>query len=147
MTSVHIAVGLSVIVLNAAAGGLGAWSWWRARSAPAFWPLLRAAQAAVLVQAMLGGALVAIGERPGDDLHYLYGLLPLAVAFVAEQARAAAAETVLDSRGLESAQAVGALPEAEQRSVVSAILRREVGVMALSALAIVGLALRAAFGT
>jgi hypothetical protein len=39
---------------------------------------------------------------------------------------------------------VGALPEDEQRSVVIAILRREIGVMALSALVVVGLLARAA---
>jgi hypothetical protein len=147
MTAVHVAVGLSVIALNAAAGGLGAWSWWRLSPTAAFWPLLRAAQVAVVVQAALGGVLVALGRHPADDLHYVYGLLPLAVAFIAEQARAAAAETVLDARDLESAQAVGGLPPREQRLVVEAIVRREVGVMALSALAITGLALRAAFGT
>jgi hypothetical protein len=51
---------------------------------------------------------------------------------------------VLDARGYESAQAVGELPEAEQQSVVISILRREVGVMALGALVVVGLLARAA---
>ena len=44
-----------------------------------------------------------MGEH-ADDLHYVYGLLPLAVSFVAEQLRIVSAETVLASRGLESAQ-------------------------------------------
>jgi hypothetical protein len=39
-----------------------------------------------------------------------------------------------------------ALDEAEQRSIVLAIVRRELGVMALAALVILGLALRAEFG-
>ena len=47
----------------------------------------------------------------------------------------------------ESAQAVGKLSEAEQRSVVLAIVRRELGVCALGALVITGLLLRAAFGS
>ena len=63
-------------------------------------------------------------------------MLPVAVGFVAEQLRLASAQTVLDARDLEDAQAVGALPEAEQRSVVAAILRRELGVMAAAALVI-----------
>jgi hypothetical protein len=51
---------------------------------------------------------------------------------------------VLDTRGLGSAAAVGRLAEHEQRSVVTAILRRELGVMTLSAIVIVGLLARAA---
>jgi hypothetical protein len=55
----------------------------------------------------------------------------------------AAAQTVLDARGLEDGAAVGRLDEAGQRSVVRAILRREMGVMALAALVVAFLALRA----
>jgi hypothetical protein len=55
------------------------------------------------------------------------------------------AEQVLENRELPDAQAVGALPEAEQRSVVVAIMRRELGVMALAALVVAFLSLRAAF--
>ena len=51
---------------------------------------------------------------------------------------------VLDARGFESAQAVGRLPAIEQQDVVRAIVRREIGVMALAALVIVVLLLRAA---
>jgi hypothetical protein len=50
---------------------------------------------------------------------------------------------VLDARGLEDAQAVGRLDEDGQRSVVLAILRREMGVMTLAAVVVVFLALRA----
>jgi hypothetical protein len=62
---------------------------------------------------------------------------------VAEQLRLASADSVLRARGLESAQAVGELPEDRQHSVVLAIVRREIGVMTLSAAAICGLAIRA----
>ena len=58
--------------------------------------------------------------------------------------RVASAQTILDQRDLDSAQAVGALPEHEQRGVVIEIVRREIGVMALSAFVVVFLALRAA---
>jgi len=47
---------------------------------------------------------------------------------------------------LEDAQAVGRLDERGQRSVVLAIVRREIGVMALAALVVAFLALRA-YGT
>jgi hypothetical protein len=66
------------------------------------------------------------------------------VAFIAEQLRLASAQMVLDARGYESAQQVGELSEADQRSVVVGVLRREVGVMTLSALVVVGLLARAA---
>ncbi len=51
---------------------------------------------------------------------------------------------VLDARGFESAQAVGELPEEDQRRIVAAILRREVGVMTLAAFVVVVLLARAA---
>jgi hypothetical protein len=63
---------------------------------------------------------------------------------VAEQLRIASAQTILDQRDLADARAVGALGESEQRTVVAAILAREMGVMTLSALVVVFLALRAA---
>ena len=146
MTAVHAVLGLATTALFAAAGVLGAWRWYRVEPSQAFWRLLRSAQALLLLEVLDGGLLLALGRSPSDDLHYVYGLLPLAVSFIAEQLRIAAAETVLAARGYESAQAVGHAPEAEQRSVVLAIVRRELGATALAALVITGLLLRAAFG-
>ena len=83
------------------------------------------------------------GARPDDGLFWLYAVLPTAISFFAEQFRILAAQTVLEARGLEDAQAVGRLPEAEQRSVVLQIVRRELGVMALAAGVVAFLALRA----
>ena len=48
---------------------------------------------------------------------------------------------MLDQRGLADAQAVGRLPPSEQRHVVHAILRRELGVMTLACWVITFLAL------
>jgi hypothetical protein len=144
--AVHAAVGGAMALLFAAAGGLGAWRWWRVEASDGFWRLLRAAQVVMVLQAALGGVLLLAGARPADDLHYVYGLLPLGVSFVAEQLRITSAETVLAARGLESAQDMRALDEDAQRSIVLAIVRREIGVMALAALVILGLALRAEFG-
>jgi hypothetical protein len=142
-----VAGAIVVAALNAMAGALGAWLWRRhadGGSAGAFWVLLRVGQGSALTLAVAVGSLVAAGHSCSEHLFYLYALLPLAVAFVAEQLRVAAAQTILDQRGLEGAAAVGALPEAEQHELVAAIVRREVGVMAISAIVVVFLALRAA---
>lgn len=145
MPAVHAAVGFAVLALNLAAGALGAWRWYRVEPSPRFWRLLRAGQAAVLVEALDGGLLVLIGHHVAS-LHLLYGVLPLLVSFVAEGLRVGAAESVLGGRGYASAQEVGRRAPEEQRSVVRAILRREMGVMTASALVCVALAARAAFG-
>ncbi len=148
MTQAVVAGAIAVGALNALAGLLGAWLWYDGeaseRAAGAFWLALRAGQGSVLVLALAVGSLAAAGNYSNDQLFYLYALLPIAVALIAEQLRVASAQTVLDQRGLENAQAVGALAETEQRRVVVEIVRREIGVMALSALVVVFLALRAA---
>lgn len=133
-----------VAVANALPAALGAWRWYREQSSRGFWIALRVAQAVALAYAIAVGVLAAVGRSPSEQLFYLYALLPLAVAFVAEQLRLASAQTILDQRGLENAQAVGGLPEPEQHAIVAAIVRREMGVMALSALVVVFLAWRAA---
>ena len=144
MGTASAVAGAVVAALFALAGGLGAWRWYRVETSRAFWVLLRVAQAALAGYVVLVGVLVATGRRPDDDLFYVYALLPVGVSFVAEQLRIAAADTVLAARGLPDAQAVGRLDEAGQRSVVTAILRRELGVMAVAALVIAGLLVRAA---
>ncbi len=149
---------LVVAALNAVSGLIGAWVWHRGdlaagasadhstagRAVRTFWVLLRVGQGSALALALAVGSLAAVGNYSTEHLFYLYALLPLAVAFVAEQLRVASAQTILDQRGLEDAAAVGALPESEQQIVVLMIVRRETGVMALSALVVVFLALRAA---
>jgi hypothetical protein len=141
---VHIVVGSLAIGLNALAGLYGAWRWWRVEPESRwFWILLRAGQAVVVIEAVLGGIL-ELGHHKAPGLHLLYGLLPVAVALIAEQLRISSAQMVLDARGLDSPAAVGELPQDYQRSIVVTILRRELGVMTLSALVIVGLLIRAA---
>lgn len=142
MTAVHIALGFAVVAVNLAAGAWGAWAWWRERAAPGFWPLLRTGQALVAVEAVLGGALVLAGEDL-PPLHLVYGLTPLGVAFFAEQLRVVSAQTELDRRGLAGREAVAALSESDQRQLVRAIVRREIGVMAASALVVALLGMRA----
>ncbi|MBV9944273.1 MAG: hypothetical protein JO262_19245 [Solirubrobacterales bacterium] len=133
MKQVHLFVGVITIVLTGLAGAYGAWCWWRASQSAWFWRLLRASQIAVVIQAALGGVLLLTGHKP-PGLHVLYGVLPLLVSFFAEQLRISAAQMVLDQRGFESAQAVGKLPEPEQRAVVLAVMQREIGIMVIGAL-------------
>jgi hypothetical protein len=142
VTVVHIALGVALVAVNLAAGLWGLWGWWRHHHAPGFWPLLRVGQGLVVLQAADGALLLALGEDL-PELHLIYGLVPLGVSFLAEQLRLAAADTVLAQRGLEGRADVEALPEAEQRGLVNAILRREMGVMAASALVVTALGLRA----
>jgi hypothetical protein len=149
LTQAVVAGALVVTVLNAVPGALGATLWYRGLPLDGaagrwFWMLLRVGQGSALLLAIAVGSLAAAGNYSTDHLFYLYALLPLAVAFVAEQLRVSAAQMVLDQRGLDGAAAVGRLAEDQQRAVVAAILRRETGVMALSALVVVFLALRAA---
>jgi hypothetical protein len=143
-----VAGALAVAALNLVPAVVGAVAWYRAdpggRTARAFWVLLRIGQGSVLAFALAVGSLAAAGHTASEGLFYLYALVPLAVAFVAEQLRVASAQTILDQRELPDAAAVGALPESEQRLLVAAILRRETGVMTLSALVVAFLALRAA---
>jgi hypothetical protein len=146
MHDVAAAAALVVAAVNAVAGLFGGWRWWTVAPSRAFWVLARTGQAAAIALAVVAGIGAATGFDPADGLFWLYALLPVAVGFVAEQFRAAAAQTVLDARDLEDARAVGRLDEAGQRSVVLAILRRELGVMALAAIVVAFLALRA-YGT
>lgn len=138
MVGLHIAVGVLLIFLNAAAGIVGGVAWYRNRPSIPFWYLLRSAQAAVFLQALLGALLVVTDHEPEEGLHYLYGILPLVVSFIAEGARLDAAEREVGDLDPES------LTQAEQESLALAIVRREMGIMAVSCGVIFFLGLRAA---
>jgi hypothetical protein len=148
MNEAVVAGALAVATLNALAAADGLWSYWlgaeQEASGRAFWLLLRVGQGAVLTLAIAVGSLTAAGKHSRDHLFYLYALLPIAIALVAEQLRLAAAQAVLDDRGLEDSAAVGRLAEDEQHELMAAIVSRELRIMALSALVVVFLALRAA---
>ena len=144
MSGLVSGVAIAVAAINGGVGLYGAWRWYRVEPSRGFWWLLRGAQGAAVAFATLVGVLAIAGHSPRAKLFYLYALLPLAIGLIAEQLRAISAETVLQARGIESARAVGELPDAEQRSIVVAILRRELGVMAAAALVVCFLALRAA---
>ncbi|MDQ2629478.1 MAG: hypothetical protein M3Y75_00695 [Actinomycetota bacterium] len=138
MVGLHIAMGVILIALNGAAFAVGGIAWFRDRPSIPFWYLLRAAQASVFAQALIGGFLVAIGHEQDDGLHYLYGILPLVVSFIAEGARADAAHREIGETDYEN------LPTPEKETIALAIVRREMGIMAVSCGVILFLGLRAA---
>jgi hypothetical protein len=138
MVGLHIAVGFTVIALNLAAGLIGGIAWYRNLPSIPFWYLLRAAQVSVFVQALLGGLLIVTNHEASDNLHYLYGILPLVVSFIAEGARTGAAQRELGETDFE------ALPAETQEAIALQIVRREMGIMAVSCGVIFFLALRAA---
>ena len=138
MATLHLIVGVAVLATNLAAGAIGAIAWLRKRPSVGFWYVLRTAQGTVVAQVLLGAILVLSGHESPDDLHSVYGALPLLVSLLAEAARAGAAERELEGVDFDL------LPVDRQRSFALAIVRRETGIMAVSALVVFGLALRAA---
>ena len=138
MESLHLVVGVGVLITNLGAGLIGAIAWLRREPSVSFWYVLRVAQAAVVIQVMLGAVLLLLGNESPDDLHYVYGVLPLLISLLAEAIRAGAAERELEGVDFD------ALPKDRQHRFALAIVRRETGIMAVSALVVFGLALRAA---
>ena len=137
-------IALAVAVLSGLAAVVGIVIYTRALDGDLFWPLMRAAQAAAIVQAVFAGVAALLGDRPDSGLYWLYAALPVAVSLIAEQLRIGSAQSVLDAHDLPDAQAVGELDEAGQRAIVREILRRELGVMTAAAVVICFLAVRAA---
>jgi hypothetical protein len=129
-----------VLATNLVAAVWGAIGWARrdARASIVFWPLLRVAQATVVVQVVLGLLLVARGESAPDGLHIVYGVSPLIVSLVSEGMRAAVAQ-----RELEGVEDVDALERSEQVALAKRVALGEMGVMTVGALLILTLALRA----
>jgi hypothetical protein len=134
---VHLVVGVALIAANLVAGIWGGIEWLERRPSAGFWYALRVAQATVILQALLGLLLVFTGSE-GDELHILYGSLPLAVSLLAEVIRIGSAQQELGDLDIHS------LPEERQTQIALAILRRDTGIMAVSCLVIFLLALRAA---
>ena len=79
---------------------------------------LRAGQALVMLEAVIGAALLLDGHDL-PRLHLVYGLTPIAVSLPGRAAAASlATPTLLDQRGLEGGADVAKLPQAEQRAFV-----------------------------
>lgn len=137
MSSVHLVVGVCLLVANLVAGVWGGYSWFERRPTVGFWYALRIAQVTVMLQALLGLALAFSGHH-ADELHYLYGGLPLVISLLAELIRAGSAAQELGDLDFRS------LPEERQTQIAAAIVRRETGIMATACVVIFLLALRAA---
>lgn len=138
MVTVHLIVGIAVLATSLGAGLWGALVWYLRRPSVGFWYVLRASQAAVVIQVAVGGLLLLLGREALEGLHYVYGVLPVLVALLAEGARSIVNEHELEGLDFD------ALPRERQRAVAAAIVRRETGIMAVSALVVFGLAIRAA---
>ena len=127
-----------MLALNALAAAWGGIAWLRRDPSVSFWYVLRVAQAAVVVQAVLGGVLLAQGEE-ADGLHLFYGITPLLISFVTEGMRVGVA-----AQELEDVEDVEALERRDQVLIARRVVMREMGVMTIGALMIVTLSLRAA---
>jgi hypothetical protein len=137
VSEVHLVVGICLLAANLVAGVWGGLDWLQRRPSPGFWYALRIAQATVILQALLGLALVFTGSE-GDALHILYGSLPLVVSVLAELIRIGSAQQELGDLDIYG------LPEERQTEIALAIVRRDTGIMAVASLVIFFLALRAA---
>lgn len=126
-----------MLATNAAAGAWGAVAWLRKDPSVWFWYLLRAAQAAVVLQAAIGFVLLAQGFRAVDGLHPAYGVAPLLITLVSEGMRVGVAQRELD--GVD----VDGLERAEQVAIARKVALAEMGVMTIGVLMILTLALRA----
>ena len=138
MSGFHAALGIGVVCANAVVAAWGAVAWLRGQPSIWFWYLLRVAQVVVVLQVGLGMWLLISGNRPEDELHYLYGVAILVVTMVSEGMRIGVAQ-----RELEEVDDVEALDQAEQRALALRVVMREMGVMTIGTLLIVTLALRA----
>jgi hypothetical protein len=130
-------VGIAVLATNGVAGVWGAVAWLRKDPSVWFWYLLRAAQVAVVVQALLGFGLLAQGERAPDSLHAVYGVAPLAITLFSEGMRVGVAQRELEDVDIDD------LERAEQIAIARRVALAEMGVMTIGVLMILTLALRA----
>lgn len=137
MAGLHMTAGILVIASNLIAGLWGVYAWLTRTPSVAFWYLLRVAQVLIVLQTVLGVALLLSDFKAASDLHYLYGLLPLPLMLITEMMRVGAAQQAVGEIDYEQ------LPEAEARELAMKIFIAETRVMALGCLIIAALSLRA----
>ena len=131
-------LGIGVLASNALAGGWGAVAWLRRRPSISFWPLLRVAQALVVVEVTVGLLLLASGESAPDGLHLAYGIAPLVITLVSEGMRIGVAQ-----RELEDVEDIESLERSRQVVIARRVAMGEMGVMTVGVLLILTLSLRA----
>jgi hypothetical protein len=130
--------GLAVLALNLAAGVWGVTALvWRQASV-SFWYVLRAAQASVIVEVLLGVVLLLAGHEPAEDIHYMYGAAPLLINMFAEGMRVSAAQREVGDVDFET------LAASEQRTIALRIVRRELVIMTFASFLVLAFAVRAA---
>ena len=137
MSRIHEILGIAVLASNGVAAVWGAVAWRRGDPSTIFWYLLRAAQAIVVAEVVVGVVLAAQGRKV-DAIHYVYGISPLVVSLFSEGARI----TVASAETAEAGD-VEALERREQILLARRIVLREIGVMTIGTILIVTLALRA----
>jgi hypothetical protein len=140
MKDVHAIVGFATLAANVLAAAWGGTAWIRKVPSVWFWYLLRIAQATVVGEVALGVVLLAQGDKPPDDLHYVYAVAPLVIAFLTEGMRVNAAAAELE--GVEGDP--DKLPRREQVLLARRVVVREIGIMTVGLILIVTLLLRAA---
>ena len=138
MSELHQWFAVVTVAANAVAAGWGAIAWSRGLASRGFWYVLRVAQATVVLQVVIGMALVFSGRRPPDDLHYVYAATPLFVALVSEALRVTASQ-----RELEELDDPKELSRRDQILLARRIVLREIGIMTIGLLLVVTLLLRA----
>jgi hypothetical protein len=142
MKDIHAIVGAACLALNAVAALWGAVAWARRDPSVSFWPVLRVAQASVVVEVLLGVVLLVQGHKPPDSLHYVYAVAPLVIALVTEAMRADAARREIDELG--DGVDPEKLPRREQVLLARRVVVREIGIMTIGVILVVTLLLRAA---
>lgn len=131
-------MGVAVLVLNLAAAVWGVTALLWRRASVSFWYVLRAAQASVIVQVLLGVVLLMAGHEPSEDIHYMYGAAPLLVNMFAEGMRVSAAQREVGDLDFES------LAATEQRAIALRIVRRELLTMTFACFLVLAFSVRAA---
>ena len=135
-----MALGIAVLASNAVAAGWGAVGWLRkdARASIVFWPLLRVAQAMVVVQAVVGCCCSPAAPPRPTACTWPTAWRRCFISLVSEAMRAGVAQ-----RELEGVDDVDALERSEQVALARRVALGEMGVMTVGALLILTLALRA----
>ena len=138
LSALHDVFAFVALGANAVAAAWGGIAWLRKVPSTLFWPLLRIAQGAVILDIAFGVVLWASGKKPPDNLHYIYGISPLVVSFVSEGMRVGAAQ-----RELDEVDDVEALDRRDQILLARRIVMREIAVMTIGTVLVVTLLLRA----
>ncbi len=88
VTDIHIGLGVVVIAINLIAGIWGLFVWKQKLPANKYFAqVLAASQTVIIGQAILGLLLLSQNLRAAQQLHYVYGLLPVAMIIFAYSAR------------------------------------------------------------